>query len=289
MPTFRPDSPGLIDLVTTLLRQDVPVLVVDDGSPCTFDETLRLVHEAGAAVVRHPANAGIARGLNDGLRAAAQAGARWLLTVDQDTDLCGDYVERLMAAADRASDALGPHLVGAVAAGSIEDASGDLSYPVRQVGVTLTTPEVIQTGTLWDVQAMLAVGGFDETLGIDAVDAAACLRLRQTGRSVVPAAGLTVHPRIGAARQVRVLGRSVLSSGHQAHRRTTMVRNRLRLFPAEFAQDPVHALRTIRRVAVNTVLAVTIEEDRWAKAKASARGLIPSREDWPIRALPPGQ
>ena len=286
MPTYRPDPTELTDLVSALLRQDVPVLVVDDGSPCTSDDALRSVHEAGAAVVRHPANAGIARGLNDGLRAAAQAGARWLLTVDQDSDVCGDYVVRLTAAADRASEALGPHRVGAVAAGSIADASGGLSYPVRRVGAILTTPEVIQTGTLWDVQAMTALGGFDETLGIDAVDAAACLRLRQTGRSIVLAEGLSVKHRIGAGRQVRVLGRSVLSSGHQAHRRTTMVRNRLRLFPAEFAQDPVHALRTIRRVAVNTVLAVTIEEDRWAKAKASARGLIPTRGDWPMRALP---
>ena len=286
VPTFRPDPTELTDLVATLLRQDVPVLLVDDGSPCTSDEALRSAHAAGAAVLRHPANEGIARGLNDGLRAATQAGARWLLTVDQDSDVCGDYIERLMAAADRASEALGSQRVGAVAAGSIADASGGLSYPVRMVGATLTTPEVIQTGTLWDVQAMTAVGGFDETLGIDAVDAAACLRLRQTGRSIVLAEGLTVHHRLGDGRQVRVLGRSVLSSGHHAQRRTTMVRNRLRLFPAEFAQDPVHALRTIRRVAVNTVLAVTIEDDRWAKAKASARGLIPSREEWPVRALP---
>ena len=57
-----------------------------------------------------------------------------------------------------------------------------------------------------------------------------------------------------------------------------MVRNRLRLFPAEFAQSPVHALRTLRRVAVNTALAVTIEDDRWAKAKSSARGVFPARQ-----------
>ena len=75
-----------------------------------------------------------------------------------------------------------------------------------------------------------------------------------------------------------MLGRDVLSSGHSPERRTTMVRNRLRLFPAEFAQSPTHALRTMRRVAVNTALAVTVEDDRWAKAKASARGLLPRRK-----------
>ncbi|MEI6363988.1 MAG: hypothetical protein WCP95_17870, partial [Actinomycetes bacterium] len=57
------------------------------------------------------------------------------------------------------------------------------------------------------------------------------------------------------------------------------------LFPAEFAQDPVHALRTLRRVAMNTALAVTVEDDRWAKARASAKGLLPTGDEWPMNAL----
>ena len=278
VPTYRPDADELFSLVTTLVRQSVPVLVVDDGSPCTFDPALDAARDAGARVVRHRSNIGIARSLNDGLRAAVDADATWLLTVDQDSEIPEDYVERLVLAAGFAADALGIEHVGAVAAGSIDDASGELSYPVTFDGDVLITPEVIQTGTLWDVQAMTAVGGFDESLGIDAVDAAACLRLRQTGRRIVLATDVAIRHRVGVGHQVMVLGRSVLSSGHSPHRRTTIVRNRLRLFPAEFALDPVHALRTLRRVAVNTALAVTIEDDRWAKARASAQGLLPARK-----------
>ena len=48
-----------------------------------------------------------------------------------------------------------------------------------------------------------------------------------------------------------------------------------RFAPEEFRESPAHALRTIRRVAMGTALAVTVEEDRWAKAKASIRGLLP--------------
>jgi len=76
---------------------------------------------------------------------------------------------------------------------------------------------------------------------------------------------------------VSVLGRKVMATGHSPERRTTIVRNRLRLAPEEFKQDPVHALRTLRRVTMGTLLAVTVEDDRWAKAKASFRGLFPER------------
>jgi rhamnosyltransferase len=266
-------------LIESLLGMAVPVVVADDASPCTSDALLRTVSESGATVVRHRRNAGIARSLNVGLRHAAAAGATWLLTVDQDSELGPDYVGSVLEVAERAAGSLSSGTIGAVAAGGIADASGELGYPVVEVSGVATTHEVIQTGTIWSVDAMTALGGFDESLGIDGVDAAACLALRAAGLTVVVAPGLRIGHRIGAGRQVRVLGRDVLSSGHSPERRTTMVHNRLRLFPAEFAQSPTHALRTVRRVAVNTVLAVTVEDDRWAKAKASARGLLPRRNE----------
>jgi rhamnosyltransferase len=277
VPTFQPEPVEATALVRSLLDQGVPTVVSDDASPCTVDSLLRELAELGAFVVRHDRNEGIARSLNVGLRQAREVGATWLLTVDQDSVLDPDYVQRILAAADAAESSLGSDAVGAVGAGSIDDASGELGYPVTFVNDSPTTHEVIQTGSLWNVAAMEEVGGFDERLAIDAVDAAACLRLRESGRHIVLATGLSVGHRVGDGRQVTILGRSILVSGHSPTRRTSMVRNRLRLFPAEFAQSPVHALRTIRRVAVNTVLAVTVEDNRWAKAKASARGLFPAR------------
>lgn len=277
VPTYRPDSEELVSLVVSLIAQTDGVVVSDDASPCTADDPLRAASAAGAQVVRHDRNAGIARSLNAGLARAAELGMDWLLTVDQDSVVPAGYTTDLLAVAVAAQDVLGPAGVGAVAAGSIDDASGPLSYPAQSAGGVLVTHEVIQTGTLWSVIALLAVGGFDERLAIDAVDAAACLHLREAGYHVVLAPGVAIGHRVGSGRQVRVLGRSVLASGHSPERRTTMVRNRLRLFPAEFAQSPTHALRTLRRIAMSTALAVTVEDHRWAKAKASARGLFPAK------------
>ena len=277
VPSYRPDPDALLALVSGLQAMRLPVLVADDASPCTADPVLRAVETAGASVVRHRQNAGIARSLNDGLRMAERVGAAWLLTVDQDSVLGNDHVVRLLACAEQAALALSAMQVGAVAAGGIDDASGEIGYPVTWCEGIATTEEVIQTGTLWSVDALSDLGGFDERLGIDAVDAAACLSLRQAGLAVALAPDVRLAHRIGSGRQVRVLGRDVLVSGHSPERRASILRNRLRLFPAEFAQSPRHGLRTLRRVAVQTTLAVTVEDDRWAKAQAAAKGLRPHR------------
>ena len=267
VPTYRSEPSDLLALVTSIQAAGLSVLVTDDASPATFDPALRAVEALGVTVLRHERNAGIARGLNEGLGFAFDSGASWLLTVDQDSELPAGYINSLVPWAVAG--------VGVVAAELIADASGSISYPSRLVNGQLITEEVMQTGSLWSVDAMNSVGGFDESLGIDAVDAAACLRIREHGLRVVLAPGVSLSHHLGNTRQVQIFGKTVLATGHSASRRTTMVRNRLKLAPAEFRQSPIHAMRTLRRVAVNVALGALVEEDRLAKAKAGLRGLRP--------------
>jgi rhamnosyltransferase len=266
VPGFAPDPRGISTLVASLIEAGLPTLVVDDGSPDPL--YLAQLGDLGAVTAAHPSNAGIARSLNDGVRFAESSGADWLLTVDQDSSLPPEYVDFLLAAARPG--------VGVIGAETIGDAAGDLRYPTRVVKGQLVTEEVFQTGSLWSIAALQEIGGFDEDLGIDAVDASACLRLREVGYTVALAPGLRLEHHFGSGRTVRLLGREVFATEHSPARRETMVRNRLHLFPREFRQSPRHALRTIRRLGVNVLLGITVEENRWAKAKGAARGLIPN-------------
>jgi rhamnosyltransferase len=273
IPTYRPSS-DLAKRAAGIRPMVDRVLVADDASPCTSDAVLREVSALdGVQVRRFARNAGIARSLNAGLELARGIGAGWLLTVDQDTDVPADYLAALLADLDRATEyglsigVIGPQTIG--------DASGSVGYPTIEVNGWPTTFEVFQTGALWSVSALHAVDGFDEALGIDGVDAAACLALRRIGLAVALSPSAQLQHAWGQARQVTILGRQVAVTNHSPERRTTMVRNRLRLAPAEFAQSPVQGFRSLRRLAMNTLLAVTVEDDRWAKAKASARGLLP--------------
>lgn len=265
VPGYQPVVAEICDLVSSLVGSGVAVLVVDDGS--ANSSYLTACADLGASVIHHDANEGIARSLNDGLGFARAAGATWLLTVDQDTVLPPGYVSSLLTFAHARA--------GVIGAETISDASGDLRYPTREVAGHLVTDEVFQTGSLWRVDALAALGGFEESLGIDAVDAEACLKLREAGFAVVLARGVRLEHRYGGGHAVQLLGRSVVATGHSPARRETMVRNRMRLFPREFRQSPAHALRTLRRVGVNVLLGVTVEDDRWAKAKGSLRGLLP--------------
>jgi len=267
VPTFRPQAESLLGLLADIAAPDLAVVLSDDASPATYDRLLRAVADSGTPVIRHRRNAGIARGLNDGLNVALSQGFTWLLTLDQDTRISRKVISKLVDAR-QASDR-----VGVVGVEIIGDTNGDVSYPTKGKGAVVTTEEVFQTASLWRVSALTEIGGFDERLGIDGVDAAACLRLREHGYLVTLARGTRVEHRYGSATHLRLLGRTIVSTGHSPIRRESMVRNRLRLAPAEFRQSPQHALRTLRRVAVNTLLGVTLEQDRRANLMGSLRGI----------------
>jgi len=275
IPPYRPPQ-SLPNLVEVLASQVGRILLSDDASPCTFDPTLRdSATKPNTNIIKHTDNAGIARGLNDGLQAAQEANVPWLVTIDQDSRIEPNYVQELLEAAQMRI-ALGEQL-GAIGAETIHDASGELAYPTTPGAHGPTTEELIQTGTLWSVSALIEIGGFDESLGIDAVDAAACLRMREKGYAIALAPGLRIEHSIGSAQMVPFLGRSVMITGHSPQRRTSMMRNRLRLFPAEFRQSPAHAFRTIRRVVTNQALGLALEGQRRKKALGTLRGLLPKR------------
>ena len=250
------------------------VCLVDDASPCTADGILRECSGLpGVRVHRFRANAGIARSLNLGLGLARDAGAAWLLTVDQDTAVPATLVDELCALASTAAEHGLP--VGAVGPATIAHGDTALAYPIREEHGFAVTEEIFQSGALWSVDALTRIGGFDEHLGIDAVDSAACLRLRRAGYAIALAPGVTGQHAYGDAQPIRLLGRTVMATHHSPQRRESMTRNRLALMGEEWQASPTHALRTMRRLGMSTLLAVTVEDDRWASAKAAFRGLRP--------------
>ena len=275
IPTFQPGE-GLYSLVESL-AQSCPVLISDDGSSVISDHLLRTVGGIpNVRVIRHTTNCGIGRGLNEGLAASREAGSEWLLTVDQDTSLSVDYAAKLGEAADLLQ--LSGVYLGALGAGAVNIAGATMRYPGRTLDygglIFSITEEVIQSGTIWNVEAMTATGGFNEAFGMDAVDAHACLRLRERGLVVAALPDLEIDHRLGSAQSVNVgRERPVFVTGHSPERRATMIRNRLALFPDEFRQSPRHALRTMRRVLVNQTAGLMLEGDRWAKVRGSMRGL----------------
>ncbi|QUD81708.1 glycosyltransferase [Gordonia polyisoprenivorans] len=248
------------------------IVVVDDGSPDrTGIEELRAKLGANVELIVKSTNRGIADSINIGIEYASEREAKYLFTFDQDTRVVSSTLQRLLHLATqqeantRRFGAIGPGSVGVF---SMNYGHGDSQSSVSPV------VELVQSCSLFSVDALLAIGGADVSLVIDAVDTDLCLRLIRDGYTVSAVPDLHIDHAIGSGESIRLLGRNVMLSNHSAERRYYMTRNRVRMLVRWSRYQPGWAILYARRMFVSSALAVTLEADRILKAEAIIEGTI---------------
>lgn len=206
---FNP-GPALLGACTSLLSQTASVTVVDDGSTTDVTEILDACAAAGCQVVLLGQNSGIAAALNTGVDAALAEtpDAEFVVTLDQDSTLQGDYVERAVTAFDAAT-AAGVR-VGLVAPHSVEGLPSRVAE-VRN-GVVLGL-EPIQSGLVIPRSVWRDAGPFRAALFIDSVDTEYFMRLSDAGFETVLAAGTHLGHSLGGRFTPTVFGRPLRIGG----------------------------------------------------------------------------
>jgi len=98
------------DVVRGVLRQGLPVLVVDDGST---DDTSGKLEGLDIRILRHERNQGKGRALKTGLEEARREGYRFALTIDADGQHDPDDIPALLEAAAERTLVIGSRNIAA--------------------------------------------------------------------------------------------------------------------------------------------------------------------------------
>lgn len=245
VPTFRPGT-DVLPHVKELLAQCGRVVVVDDGSGPGADEVLAAVAAQGAEVVRLERNRGIAAALNAGItHALVDPGTAFVLTIDQDSEPCGGYVEAAVRrAASRPADQVGM-VVPATVAGAPVPVAGDVDGETNPL-------EPIQSGMLIPRATFDKVGMFREEFVIDGVDSEFFLRTRAAGLLALMCDECSIAHELGVLTPSLPWRQGF--SYHSPTRRFYMTRNRLTLFQEYRRGDP----EWFRRIARAELMGLTI-------------------------------
>ncbi|MCS5722046.1 glycosyltransferase [Herbiconiux sp. CPCC 203407] len=284
---YRPGD-RLVPLVRALLAQAATVVVVDDtGGAPDAEGPLVEAEAAGARVVRHRSNRGIAAALNSGIAAARTpergASPRFVLTFDQDSAIGDDFVATLVATFEQAMAAGLP--VGLVAPARIEGLPSQVTGYSR--GFLLgTTP--IQSGMLLPATTLDRVGGFAEPLFIDGVDTDYALRVAACGLRVLLADRATLGHSLGDRFHPALLTRLLALAGRppiglvvsRPFRYYYLLRNRVLLNRRHSRGALGWALRETLGDLRHCAIVLALAPGRTARLRAMAAGL---RDGWASR------
>jgi len=201
-----------VETVNALRGQVGHVHVVDNGSEASSVSLL-------AGLEKHPQvtvsllgeNQGIGRALNLGIDEAQRRGARWLLTMDQDSVADRGMVGALRRFAEANPDAACLTPSTRVNNASLGSREGEVAY-------------AITSGNLVKLDVFDRIGLYDEDMFIDCVDFDFCLRVRGAGWRIFRVGDALLHHELGEPHRVRGPF-SRFYTRHSPRRRYYMFRN----------------------------------------------------------------
>jgi rhamnosyltransferase len=282
---YRPDPEGVRAQHEALAVQVAGIVYVDNGDGRDTLTRLELLAKERVRCVGDGQNVGIAEGLTRGITRAREAGAAFVLLLDQDSVPAVDMVARLAITLELARAQLGSTgSVGAVGPAIFDELHGKLEpfgHAVSPHGkqpppdpaaqdAPVEVNYLITSGTLIPLGVLDAVGPMESDLFIDAVDFEWSFRARARGFHVFATYGARLHHKRGQGlHRIPILGATIRL--HAPMRHFYIFRNHLRLCFRSYMPLP-WKLRGLWYLVVRTTLFGLFVPGRAAHLSAMARG-----------------
>lgn len=281
--SYFPDD-RLALLVSDLSSQADRVLVVDNGSGQNAVLQSFEIMAPRVQVIRLGSNKGIAAALNKGFEQAKARGFAFVLTLDQDSQLPPNYVQQMLEFYyKRKAEGLP---VGMVAPDFL-DVNAHTRARFSRLGkwgmetITcsgntgwLDSSFAITSGSIFPVEVFEKVGIFREDFFIDHVDSEYCLRLVRSRYKILINCAVSIEHSIGNRSVHKFLGLTVKPNHHKPVRRYYIARNGVYTAKQYFSTFPSYTWLTFMRLVHEFLSIVLYEQDRAAKLRMFAIGLM---------------
>lgn len=215
-------------------------------------------------------NIGIASALNIGMRIAIEKGAKWVLTMDQDSDFKEDmiinYNNFIKENKDKTIGLLSPILK--LYDGDEKENTQGFKY----------IQSALTSGSFVNVNAYNVLGGFKDEYFIDYVDIEYCWNLISNGYNICQLNNVIMQHHLGNTKEYRLFGKHLFYvTNHNYIRYYYMTRNRL--YTEALYPDFARKCRTSKLHNIWSILRILLFEDDFIrKFKAIQRGKLDFRK-----------
>ena len=241
----------IVELSHSLSR----ILIVDNGS--TNSRILDKLDECkNVTVICNSVNRGIAAALNQGLDFAQKNGYPLLITMDQDSIIDIDSVEKMAKAIDEN--------IGIISVGPFYD--GKIHAEDKYV------TNLITSGNVLHVEEIMKIGGFNESLFIDCVDIDLSFNIISNGLKMKKIAGAKMTHKIGEYEYSRLFRLKYLS--HNPRRYFYKMRNNVFIYKTYWKRVPKLCLKLMCSCIYELLKLVFIERNKIEKLKYTFVGLL---------------
>lgn len=270
--TYFPDR-GFFDRFPSVVDQVGGAVIVDNRSDSASTDDLRRLASANVKtrLILNEVNRGVAAGLNQGCGWAKEHGYEWVLTLDQDTLVAGDMVEKLIRIYHNDANS------GKIAAIGSNFTNANSGKPwgdsPSQGKLFMEKDFVITSGCLQSLAAFGGIGSFRDDFFIDAVDIEYCLRARSKGYRILMSTSPLMKQSVGNATAHHFLRWTLWTNNRPPLRWYYGIRNHILVVRMYARAEWKWALAGSWSLLKESLKMCCFERDRAAKVKAIISGV----------------
>ena len=277
--TYNPDLDRLESNLNAICSQCDEVIIFDNGSNNCEDIVVLKNNYTNANIIKEKDNKGIGFALNRITEKAKDAGAKWVLLLDQDSIAPANMIDTFEKYTSTAKVA--------IIVPKVEDDNRadniivDEGNEPEEVGIAITSGSYINID-IWE-----SIGKFREDFFIDAVDSEYCIRAFFNGYKTLRINNMVLRHELGKAVKTKL----TYVSNHNAMRRYHIARNNTyvaikyqkeldnrykgddRKAVADYLDKLVIKKVNYERQIKFAILVLLYEDDKIAKLKAICKGI----------------
>ncbi|MGQ4869871.1 glycosyltransferase [Aeromonas caviae] len=263
--TFHPEQNFRSNIVS-LLSQVALVIVVDDSgyekAPINIVDS---IEKNDIIYLVNKENIGIAASLNVGIEYAKKLGFEYMLTLDDDSVLSENYVNKLYSFLIE-----NKHV--ALVNGDYGGYGGYGGYHIKTNPIERRV--VITSGSLFSYTSFKEIGGFDELFFIDCVDFDFCIRLRNKGGKIISLPNVVFEHKIGESTHQSSTIKFLSTHNHSPFRIYYQTRNSIYFFKKHFFSHPLYCIFVLKTIFSLPLKIVLLDSNKGTKLKYYLIGMI---------------
>lgn len=262
---YNPES-SVIDNVLSYNRELNALYIIDNSDVKNNKIVEKIKKLENCIYIDNHGNKGIAHALNVGAKLAIKNGAKWLLTMDQDSTAAPNMLDNML-----------DYLVHAPNIDNISIVAPFHSNPYHTEYISNEPySEVLTTmtsGNLLNLKTYKEIGPFREELFIDYIDNEYCLRSKLKGCNVIQVNNAILKHNLGELKQHKVLWKRFYSTNHSPIRRYYAFRNRIYIIKTYKYYFPKYCNFEKSRFMVDFVIVILYEKQKLQKLKMMFFGI----------------
>jgi rhamnosyltransferase len=267
-------SHEITDNIMSVLPQVDKLIIVDNASNNDSKKIFEHLTDKKISIIYNQDNYGIAAALNIGIKHALQLGAKWILTLDQDSKISSTFIEKMLTTYYKIPNHNSIVLISPI----YLDKTGSTQHifksnkSIRDVYFSYITT-AITSGSLYRSDIFDKIGFFKEKFFIDYVDHEYCLRIKRNNLDIIQVYSAIIYHALGNPSIINMGPFSFLTTNHSALRRYYMARNRIYVYKEYFSTNPIWIFRDLLRFISELGKIVLFEKQKIQKVYKIIKGV----------------